>query len=115
MPSRIKSVCTWPGCNTLTINGRCEKHPYRDHRPNAGMRGYDSAWRRLRNAYIRQHPICEMQHECDGDPADEVDHIIPIADGGERLDEDNLQSLCKACHTHKTHNIDLPARNGSDR
>ena len=31
-----------------------------------------------------------------------VDHIVPIADGGEKLDEDNLQSLCQDCHARKT-------------
>jgi HNH endonuclease len=29
---------------------------------------------------------------------EEVDHIIPLVDGGPRLDMDNLQSLCWQCH-----------------
>jgi 5-methylcytosine-specific restriction protein A len=31
-----------------------------------------------------------------------VDHIKPIRDGGAILDDDNLQSLCRACHDAKT-------------
>ena len=31
-----------------------------------------------------------------------VDHILPIADGGAVLDEENLQSLCIRCHGIKT-------------
>ena len=28
--------------------------------------------------------------------------IVPIRDGGARLDDDNLQSLCRACHDKKS-------------
>ncbi|HEH4047605.1 TPA: HNH endonuclease, partial [Campylobacter jejuni] len=33
-----------------------------------------------------------------------VDHIIPIKQGGKKLSEENLQSLCLACHNEKTKN-----------
>jgi 5-methylcytosine-specific restriction endonuclease McrA len=36
-----------------------------------------------------------------------VDHIIPIEAGGAKLDPDNLQTVCKRCHTHKTFNEDV--------
>ena len=32
----------------------------------------------------------------------EVDHIVPIADGGAVWAEDNLQVLCRGCHIAKT-------------
>ena len=32
----------------------------------------------------------------------EVDHITPIADGGDPWNRDNLQTLCRACHIAKT-------------
>lgn len=35
-------------------------------------------------------------------PAVIVDHIIELADGGDRLSDDNTQSLCHACHNKKT-------------
>lgn len=31
-----------------------------------------------------------------------VDHIRPINDGGAKLDDANLQSLCFSCHNRKT-------------
>ena len=35
-------------------------------------------------------------------PATQVDHIKPIADGGEPWDLENLRSLCASCHSKKT-------------
>jgi 5-methylcytosine-specific restriction protein A len=44
--------------------------------------------------------LCE---ECEHDnrikPADLVHHIIPLTDGGKRLDHDNLMAVCSRCHT----------------
>lgn len=34
--------------------------------------------------------------------ASEVDHITPVASGGDFFDRANLQSLCKPCHSRKT-------------
>lgn len=34
--------------------------------------------------------------------ATEVDHKVTIAAGGARLEDSNLQSLCKSCHSRKT-------------
>jgi 5-methylcytosine-specific restriction endonuclease McrA len=33
----------------------------------------------------------------------EVDHVDEIADGGDQLDDQNLQALCPGCHRKKTH------------
>jgi 5-methylcytosine-specific restriction endonuclease McrA len=30
-----------------------------------------------------------------------VDHIIPIEEGGEFMDTENLQTLCMSCHNKK--------------
>ncbi len=68
-------------------------------------RFYDgAAWRRLRKAFIGAHPLCEMDCRAAGrlTAATEVDHITPIAEGGEPLDEANLQSACRPCHSRKT-------------
>ena len=32
-----------------------------------------------------------------------VDHIMPLRDGGDPLDEANLQALCRPCHFRKSH------------
>ena len=107
----ISSVCTYPGCNALIprASGRCEKHPYpprRDARKAAGQRGYDGRWQRLRAWYIKAHPLCELRVRCAGAPAVDVDHIQSLANGGARLDEWNLQSVCRACHRWKTVHAD---------
>lgn len=62
-----------------------------------------TAWRKFRNMYIRKHPLCEMCRR-DGrlEAACLVDHIKEIKDGGARLSEDNVQSLCSRCHARKT-------------
>lgn len=74
--------------------------PRPDTRPTAAARGYDAAWAKLRNWYARQHPICQWPG-CT-QPMGIVDHIIPITDGGPRLDASNLQSLCRSHHGVKT-------------
>jgi len=70
-------------------------------------------WRKARNAYIQDHPLCE---EClkrnKTVPGKEVDHIIPINPSnaydtkggyyGEPLDQDNFQTLCTPCHARKS-------------
>jgi len=107
MPSSLKRICTYPGCNTLTLTGRCANHQPNKDRRSSRERGYDYHWTRLRNAYIRAHPVCEIREKCSGDVAAvEVDHIQPIAAEGERLDPDNLQSTCKLCHAWKTATFD---------
>lgn len=63
-------------------------------------RGYDHSWTDLSLRFRRKNPFCRF---CEQDgfectPADDVDHIIPIEDGGDRLSWENLQSLCKKHH-----------------
>jgi 5-methylcytosine-specific restriction protein A len=68
-------------------------------RPPASARGYDRTWRRLRLMMLREHPLCTR---C-GRAASLIDHVMPIEDGGARLDPANLQALCRDCHARKTH------------
>ncbi|MBO9614195.1 MAG: HNH endonuclease [Dyadobacter sp.] len=62
------------------------------------------AWRnRTRPEQLRRFPQCqrcEKKGILKG--AKEVDHIIPLEQGGEPLDFKNLQSLCFACHVKKS-------------
>lgn len=61
-------------------------------------------WRKLRDTYLKEHPVCE---EClkkgRVTPAQDVHHIKSPFKGGEinynlLLDYHNLESLCKDCH-----------------
>jgi 5-methylcytosine-specific restriction protein A len=54
--------------------------------------------------FLRANPICVdpyKDHEGEVVAATEVDHITPKREGGKDR-WDNLQSLCKACHSKKT-------------
>lgn len=112
MPSAPQSVCSHPGCGALAPSGktRCPAHEaakakaYDRWRGTAASRGYDGAWKRLRDAHIHAHPLC-ARCEAQGllTLATEVDHVqaVEVAPG-RRLDRSNLQSLCHPCHMLKT-------------
>ena len=61
-------------------------------------RTYGRAWKRIRDRYIQEHPLCELcQQEGRLTPAEEVHHKKPLAEGGTHA-RDNLVALCKSCH-----------------
>lgn len=108
MPRRTPRGCSVPGCPELVEGdySKCIRHRIEAERARGAPsdKGYDKVWRRLRNAYIRAHPWCE---DPDGvhprrQRATHVDHVVPISQGGARLDKANLQSLCMSCHSRKT-------------
>ena len=62
-----------------------------------------SAWIQLRNYKRLINPLCEHCIKLDIlTPYHTIDHIKPISEGGEPLDANNLQTLCKQCHAIKT-------------
>ncbi len=65
---------------------------------------YDTQrWRRLRLLHLRESPLCvHCERRGNTSAANEVDHIVAIERGGAAFDRDNLQSLCKTCHSRKT-------------
>ena len=75
---------------------------YNIRRPERHKIYRTSRWQKLRDYKRRRNPLCE---ECLRQgimtPAELVDHIIPIEDGGAIFDLENLQSLCRACHNRK--------------
>ena len=60
-------------------------------------------WRAYRQAIIqRRGGECV---ECGATPLDQnihLDHIKPLAQGGEAYNEENIQILCRECHSRKT-------------
>lgn len=106
MPYRPKRPCNERGCKNLVQKGYCPVHrrsPTKrcdSKRPNAYRRGYTKRWARLRKMVLaRDNHICVI-HGCNN-LATEVDHIRPKTAGGTDAPE-NLQSLCKSCHSKKT-------------
>ncbi len=67
--------------------------------PRHGKRrdGSTRQWRRLRELVLARD-----QYTCQGcgQPAEHVDHIIPVAQGGRDLPE-NCQALCARCNLAK--------------
>lgn len=100
---RAAKVCCVPGCpEFVTARSYCDKHAREGRqrtskRPSSAARGYDAQWRKIRAEHLAEHPYCIS---C-GAPATEVDHILPISEGGTH-DYANLQAMCKSCHSRKT-------------
>ncbi len=70
---------------------------------NVGGFYSSSRWIKLRNHKRMINPLCEQcLKENKITPYHTIDHIKPIAEGGEWLDLDNLQTLCDHCHRVKT-------------
>jgi 5-methylcytosine-specific restriction enzyme A len=60
-------------------------------------------WRRKRAIILRTEPLCRICRKSNTlTTATVVDHIIPIRQGGAKLDPSNLQPLCVTCHNSKT-------------
>lgn len=75
---------------------------YQLHR-SRNMSFYNStAWRKLRDKFIRDNPFCMVCLEKKRMvPSYYVDHKRRINEGGAMLDEANLQTLCKKCDAQK--------------
>ena len=103
MPDRIPNVCATPGCPGRTFERYCAacKSSITQRDPKTAAH-YGRRWRKVRAVYLSKHPLCE-RCEAAGRlvPATEVHHIVAVADGGSDTD-DNLQALCKPCHSKIT-------------
>jgi 5-methylcytosine-specific restriction protein A len=118
MPDR---VCSEPRCpDPATYRGRCPEHARTNNQAthsNTEHRAiYNSKrWAILRRRVISEQPICAG---CDNALSVDVDHITPLAEGGQPYARDNVQGLCRPCHSSKTrreqgnqiHNKILPLR-----
>jgi len=74
---------------------RCNKG-----RMNAGQKGYDHAWRKLRAEVLDDQPLCiDCESKGKVKPAVELHHIrgIQVAPNL-RLEKTNLAPLCERCH-----------------
>lgn len=66
----------------------------------------NNTWRKLRQSYLMEHPVCEdCLKENKVVLAEEIHHIKPILTGKTELemmtlafDSNNLTALCKKCH-----------------
>jgi 5-methylcytosine-specific restriction protein A len=81
-----------------------ERSQRRRANPNDQIHFHNSQqWRIIRAAHLASSPLCVLcQEKGFVTAAGVVDHIKAIADGGDPIAGDNLQSLCKTCHDSKT-------------
>lgn len=104
MPTRL---CLESRCpNPVWRKGRCERHhreaeAARSARRRATTNGIfkTNKWAMARKAVLSGDPLCKV---CDDVISTEVDHIIPLEDGGDPYRPEGLQQLCSPCHWAKT-------------
>jgi 5-methylcytosine-specific restriction enzyme A len=110
MPGRIPKACRVRGCPATTTDpdGYCDAHKGESwNRYTAGksrqQRGYGTEWDKLRPLILKRDKYQCQECRRNGRyvPANNVDHVIPKAQGGTD-NPDNLQTLCDACHASKT-------------
>ena len=101
-------------CQRPTTNAccYCDEHKdmyksshriYDDRRGSPSKRGYDSSWTKFRSWFLSRNPLCEMcKKEGKLTPANEVHHVKPLSEGGDRLNEANCMALCHSCHSKIT-------------
>ena len=111
MPRKPPIACSQRGCSALVEsgnNGLCDKHRAERHRHYTKTRSDSEhtkiyktkAWQTARKmALYRDAGWCTR---CEEAPAELVDHIIELKDGGKPYDLENLQCLCHKCHAQKT-------------
>jgi len=105
MPQAPYKPCAKAGCPNLVRQVRycdtCKPKMSRASRVDQKVRKrfYNSkTWKYTRIEQLSLEPLCRSCRRL----ANEVDHIVPISLGGQEIDPNNLQSLCKRCHSKKT-------------
>ena len=109
-------VCAEPGCATpATCRGRCDEHRKALERERSRQRRADPGkgtriklyhskkWAMTRKAVLARDPLCQDGRVCGGEAlSTEVDHIVPLGQGGAPWDVENLQGICGPCHVRKS-------------
>jgi 5-methylcytosine-specific restriction protein A len=105
MPER---PCVIPGCPRFARpnSGKCDEHAReyereRSRRRREATKGIfkRKKWAMTREAVLARDSICKV---CDRRLSVEVDHIMPLSEGGDPWSLEGLQGICPACHEAKT-------------
>ena len=111
MPIAARHPCAITSCKAVVHTRYCDKHKHIQSDVSRGTRGtrgttteqgYGTQWQKVRARYISLHPLCtHCEQQGIARPAKEVHHKLELRRGGTNED-DNLQSLCKSCHSRLT-------------
>ena len=72
-------------------------------------------WQQVRRVVLaRDRFTCQIKLDNCRGRATEVDHIVAVSQGGDRLDPSNLQAACKSCNVAKR-NREVAARARGDQ
>lgn len=109
----------------LVESGRCQKHTsaHEQRRGSAKERGYDHPWAEYSKRFRAEHPLCGERADGSFDavhsrcvqqgletPAQCVDHVVPMSQGGAKWDPSNHMSACLPCNTWKQATIERSSR-----
>lgn len=104
MPIRLCMDCR---TEPATKRGRCDDCRHEKERERSARRRTDltqgraiqvyhsKKWLMTRRKVLDREPICVI---CDERLATEVDHIVPMSQGGDEYSLSNLRGLCGPCH-----------------
>jgi len=112
MPSKPRRPCKSPMCPNLCDTDYCTEHEHLDSRkqydktmrPQYRKLYATVAWQRIRQRILSEYPFCVL---CEAQgivtKATDIDHILDhIGDTILFYQRNNLQALCKSCHSSKT-------------
>ena len=89
-----------PGERYATKRHKDNERRYNASRPARHGFYASPEWRRERDWYRARHPLCEeCQRQGRVAAADHVHHKVEISQGGAPLDVENLERLCRSCHS----------------
>jgi 5-methylcytosine-specific restriction endonuclease McrA len=104
----MRRLCLEPRCpNPPTARGRGNLHRKERERERSRARRErvkdkqgrsvyrTKMWLQRRKQVLSEQPICAL---CDNRLAVEIDHIVPLTEGGAPYDRENLRGLCRPCH-----------------
>ena len=105
MPRKPKRPCSYPGCPNLCEGRFCEEHAKEEarryeryDRDKDAKKKYGRAWKRIRDSYAAEHPLCELCLQKNiYVKTEEVHHKLPLREGGTHA-RNNLIALCHECH-----------------
>lgn len=99
--ARAPKICSEPGCPNLAPCATHQREPWRASSRRERLRtSSGSRQQRLARAVMeRDHGVC---HVCGRPGADEVDHVVPLSEGGADDFYNRAPIHSKPCHERKT-------------